>query len=333
MHKKIRNKLLSILLAIAITAGAAVPCAALPAVQPQSLWVVASVLGNTLNQFLTGNASGEEITRIFASLPVLPDDGAHTQDVWDMLRGMWISGIRDGTIVLKETAEEDVYQLGLTYNNLLRREKQVFDFRGTIEYNAKTGFFQGEDGRGVFGIGFDYDALQHMVRPSSNSWLQKLGYNEFYDAMAPLLGVLIDTLRFPFSYDGWDWMVQLWKGTYFAAFHGAEVGLYRKPQDRRVDHYDSAGMDLPLSLKVYHDDNLLFSTGEHDSWWIAGFQYGNPFVSIYPAAKLWVEGSVQFADKGMLDAFYGVFDKLKPAGITGGRDGLTFNFIWGKENL
>ena len=328
---KLKRKLLSLLLAIVIAMSAAMPCAAASNRQPRVLEVAARVLGNTLGQFLTGSASSEEIARLFASLPVLPDED-DILNLWEALRAVWARGVLNATVALRETAEEGVYQLGLLYNDLLRREKQVFDFLGTIEYNAVTGFFKGENGRGVFGIGFDYDSLQYMVRSSAQSWLKALGYNKLYDALAPLLGVMIDTLRFPFTYEGRDWMVQLWKGTYFAFFDGAEIGLYSKPQGRRVDHYDSSELALPLSLEVYNGDTLLFSTGEHESWWMAGFQYGNPLVNIFPAGKLRVEGSMRFPDRGMLEAFYAVFEKLKPASITGGIDGMTFNFVWRETN-
>jgi len=328
MNKRIRNGLLSLILAVLIAASTSVPSVAAPLLSPQARAVVGQVLRNTRNQFVTGNASYEAIERLFASLPVLPNDGTDTQAFGEALRALWRHGVHNGTIVLKETAEEGVYLLGALYDDLLRREKQLFDFLGTIEYNSLTGFFQGENGRGVFGIGFDYDAMQYMVRSSAQSWLKALGYNKFYDAAAPMLGIMIDTLRFPFSYDGQDWMVQMWKGNYFTAFHGAEIGLYQKPPERRAGHYNSSALDLPLSLKVYNGGNLLFSTGEHDSWWMAGFQYGNPRKNIFPADRLRVEGSIRFPEKGMLDAFYAAFNVLKPVGVTGEVDGLLFNFVW-----
>lgn len=338
MRKKVQSKLLSGLLAVGIAVFAALPCAAAESQTPRQSWllapqaldVVGRVLANTARRFRTGGDDYDEIVRLFASLPVLPDDGADSQSLWEALRAIFAGGVYNGTVVLKETAGEGVYLLGARYNDRQRREKQVFDFIGEIEYNSLTGFFKGKDGRGVLGIGFDYDASQYLVRSAAQSWLKVMGYNAFYDAVAPLLGVMIDTQRFPFEYGGEDWMVQMWKGIYFASFHGAEVGLYHKPPGRGVDHYDAAALALPLSLEVYSGGELLFSTGEHDSWWMAGFQYGSPLVNIFSARELRVEGVMRFPEKGMLEAFRAAFDRLKPPGLTGTAQGLAFRFVWGE---
>ena len=336
MRKKILSSFMSMLLVILIAVFTAVPGFAIGGglgrfnvLSAQSRQLIGDVLGNTAEQFRTGFASSEEITALFAGLPVLPTDfAAIQQDVGDFLQSAWRGGARNAEIALKQTAEEGIYQLGLLYDDLLHRQKQVFDFLGIIEYNAETGFFQGQDGRGVFSIGFDYDSSQYMVRSSEQSWLRALGYNQLYDTLAPLAGVTIDTLRFPFAYKGEEWMVQMWKGNYFTFFHGAEVGLYQRPAARRLNHYDGAALDLPLSLRVYSGGNLLFSTGAHNSWWMAGFQYGNPQVNIVPANALRVEGTIIFPEKGMLDAFYAVFDAQKDEGITGRTEGTAFHFVW-----
>ena len=230
-------------------------------------------------------------------------------------------------LVLMETEDPAVYWLGAVYNDRQRNQYYVFDLPRPIEYHRDTGIFRATQENGVFGIAVDYDAYQHMVFSSRNPFVGCFGYNKLYDALAPLLGIKLDTFRIPFLYDGTDFMMQAWKGSYFIFFHGAEVGLYQKPPERHIAHYDPADLILPMEFDLYLDEELLFSTGEWPRWWLAAFQYG-PRRSIASARELLLAYTVVFEDEEMLAALLPALERDKPESMTYEVDGLRLRFVW-----
>ena len=78
-------------------------------------------------------------------------------------------------------------------------------------------------------------------------------------------------------------MIQLWKGQYGLIFYGGEVGVYTKPKDRNVDHYDCASDDdmLRISVNFYYYDKakeqwqFRFERPYGLYWWCTGFKFGN----------------------------------------------------------
>jgi hypothetical protein len=166
-----------------------------------------------------------------------------------------------------------------------------------------------------------------MVFSSQLPFLGWFGFNLIYDAAAPLVGIVLDTIRVPFQYNDMDWMMQIWKGSYFGGFHGAEFGFYqRQVTGRFLNHYQPA-LDtiLPMQLWVYHGDELLFSTEEWPRWWLAAMQYSNEVLCYN---ELRMEATIEFASETMLRAFLPAFEAHSPEGVSWSVDGLNFWFEW-----
>lgn len=166
----------------------------------------------------------------------------------------------------------------------------------SIEYNREAGLIHGIGEKGIFGTGFEIFADDFLVRTTSDTWAKCFGYNIFYDYLSPCVLVFVDTLRFPFAYDGRDWMIQIWKGSYVVFFNGAEIGLYEKPSGRPV-FWDASETMLEMSMRLYQGENLFFDYPPYTTWWACGFRMGSTCPAL-PASQLRLTGSILFEDPG-----------------------------------
>ncbi len=168
---------------------------------------------------------------------------------------------------------------------------------------------------GVFG--YLYDPAEKCFYTASDPWQRVAGYNSLYDTFAPMSLINFDTVRLRFDYDDKNWMVQIWKGQYGALFYGAEIGIYTKPMDREVMHYDCAGKDdyLKMSMDFYEYKNRLIGKDEwvkqfsrpYDSyWWCTGFIPGNKLGNY---SNLRVDARITMKDYTMLSAFKKALDE------------------------
>jgi len=196
------------------------------------------------------------------------------------------------------------------------------------EYDRAAGLIRGTGEKGIFGTGFEIFTDDCLVRTTSDTWAKYFGYNIIYDHVSPCVLIFVDTLRFPFTYDGRDWMIQIWKGSYVVFFNGAEIGLYEKPSGRPA-FWDASETMLEMSMRLYQGENLFFDYPPYTTWWACGFRSGNlcrtPIVS---ASQLRLTGTIRFEDQIMLDAFFSSFEANRPANMTGQTDGLLFEFDW-----
>ena len=161
-------------------------------------------------------------------------------------------------------------------------------------------------------VGFLYDAKENCFYTASDPWQRRVGYNEVFDVGASLVTIYIDTVRIKYEYGSKDWMLQLWKGQYGPFFYGAEVGLYNKPKDRDVDHYDCAADDelLKMSMEFYNGGVKKFSRPYGSYWWCTGFVPITPLVLVpsvaYTTAEarknLRVDTRITMKDYDMLTA-------------------------------
>ncbi len=135
--------------------------------------------------------------------------------------------------------------------------------------------------KGIFG--YLYDPNEKCFYTASDPWQRMVGYNAIFDICAPFTFIDFDTVRLDFPYEGKDWRVQLWKGQYGLLFYGAEVGVYTKPQDRKLAHYNCASDEEMLYMEM----NFLqkkngkwvekFTRPYGAYWWCTGFIPGNLF--------------------------------------------------------
>ena len=132
-------------------------------------------------------------------------------------------------------------------------------------------------------LGYLYDPERDVFYTAKDPWQRNFGFNVVYDVSAQLILLNYKTNRFKFNANGKDWMIQFWKGHYGLVIYGGEIGVYTKPVDRVVEHYDCASDEdmLRMSLKFYQYDvkqeKWVFSFERPYGlyWWCTGFKIGN----------------------------------------------------------
>lgn len=168
-----------------------------------------------------------------------------------------------------------------------------------VLYDAEQNIYFGPNGKGLLYIGFDYDADQKLFYSSVNCWQKAFGFNDLYEALAPLGAMIFDTRSIYFTYDGLDWMVKLWKGQY-GITSGAELGIYTK-SSIADSHY--IGVDeenfMLMDMKVLRHGEPYFTREAQMHWWLSGFVLGD----ITAPDELNLESSITFKDRAMTKAF------------------------------
>lgn len=197
-------------------------------------------------------------------------------------------------------------------------------WRSGVFYDTQTQIIYGADEKGALALGFDWDLNQMTLYSARNTWQRDFGFNVFYDLLAPAIGDYYQTMRVMFRYADMDWMVQFWKGQY-AVTVGGEFGIYNKPLDRPYGFYDSAADEwlMPMSMKLYRCDQLLFERPVQPHWWMTGFRGG-----VCVPAMLRLEGSIEFPSAGMKDAFVSALENGTYPGFEYTAEGNTVCFAW-----
>jgi len=109
----------------------------------------------------------------------------------------------------------------------------------------------------------------------SFQWL--FGYNPAYNMFAPAIGASIDTLSNHFYYGGSNWKIVLWKGTYgWGLTTGAEIGLYTRPPERMIAHYDCPmqrdWIDMGFDL-YYGNGRRIVRRPAENRWWQTAYAF------------------------------------------------------------
>ena len=127
---------------------------------------------------------------------------------------------------------------------------------------------------------------------------QYAGYNDFYDFMFNL-GTQMEKQKFPFRYDGQDYILWAWKGDYLNLGAGAEMGIYYGGEPHwLVD----TNLTLNMALFVEYNHRMIISfTPKEKYWWITGF---NPYYQSPNIKMLKVTVRVRFDNPTMFMAFY-----------------------------
>lgn len=162
-------------------------------------------------------------------------------------------------------------------------------------------------------LGFLYDPYANCFYTASDPWQRVIGYNELFDIFAPGIAISFDTARVKFDYGNKNWMLQFWKGQYGFAFYGAEIGIYTKPKDRALDHYNCASDDekLMMSMDLYNSGVHKFSRPYGSYWWCTGFIPGNILGAYH---NLRVYARVTMKDYDMLLAVKRALDSDEVSG-------------------
>ena len=311
--------------------------------------LVEAIAQNILVEAFTGESKYEDFAVLAEQIPV-HEDGAPDREKEDvtagplrqvfgrvsaaMIENTMVSGVvkdflllvSDGVyemyIYLIPAAEEGVYIFCCSYidnygNEIVRETKTYYD--------KNTGRVYGSDGRGMLGIGFDYETDSYLVTTPVYAWQRDFGFTVFYDYFGELGFMKTDTVRVKFEYAGKDWMFQFWKGNYtFGLLNGAEIGIYNK-ESKISPMYDCASDEemLNMSMKVYYNDELLFEREETRHWWICGLKFG-PSV---PPEEILVNGTIEFEDGEMMNKFMEAAKEFEDEMIVSA-DGMKVNVIW-----
>lgn len=185
-------------------------------------------------------------------------------------------------------------------------------------------------GNGLAGYKFNSDGNYYFT--ADDPWQRNFGYNQAFDTAAPFVSIYMDTMRAKFRYGNKDWMIQFWKGQYGLAFVGSEIGVYTKPLDREVEHYDAASNEeaLYMSCTCYRDGEVIFSREYGKYWWCTGFIPGQ-LDNFSDRSEIAVKCRITMKDSNMLLGFVNAL-KSKPNNLVEGKhfavDGLDVFITW-----
>lgn len=148
-------------------------------------------------------------------------------------------------------------------------------------------------------------------------WQKNFGFNEVYDAFAPVTMMYYDTVRTTFEYGGKEWMIQTWKGQYGVMFVGGEVGVYTRPLGSIGSHFVCADkedwlyMETAFMWDEYKTDEYraVFNREYDKYWWATGFVVGFPNGSLRKTlTEFRLVTHITFKDTEMAEAFCKSFE-------------------------
>ena len=186
--------------------------------------------------------------------------------------------------------------------------KPTIDADGNITVESPNG-----QDTGLFG--FKYSQKDKCFITAENAWQRNFGYNETYDASAPVLSITYDTIRVKYEADGLEWMIQYWKGQYGMVLIGAEIGVYNRPAGSTDSTlYECADDETKLlqSMTVYRrvdvKYNQLFARSPAFTWWCTGFIPGTLGAGQYnvdaeATRELMVDSKLTLTSPEMAQAF------------------------------
>ena len=197
--------------------------------------------------------------------------------------------------------------------------------KSDIYYNVETQQFTNLEGGGAI-LGYSLDLSSCTIYTEKNAWQRSVGFCLAYDLLAYSTPYFMNytTERIKFNYGGKDWMIQLWKGTYFIT-NGCEVGVYNRDEALFGSAYACADDEdcLDIQSTLYHGDDLILSRPTENTWWQTGFAV---------SARTWTPesftfvGTITMKDADMLAAFTAALDGIDSIAYT--VDGLNVTLVW-----
>ena len=200
----------------------------------------------------------------------------------------------------------------------------------TVPSTSASGNNNALFGNGLAGYKFNADGNYYFT--ADDPWQRNFGYNQAFDTAAPFVSIYMDTMRAKFRYGNKDWMIQFWKGQYGLAFVGSEIGVYTKPLDREVEHYDAASNEeaLYMSCTCYRDGEVIFTREYGKYWWCTGFIPGQ-LKNFSDRSELAVKCRITMKDSNMLAGFVNAL-KSAPNNLVEGKhyavEGLDVFITW-----
>ncbi len=240
--------------------------------------------------------------------------------------GAYFSVMKSCDVTAVPTDEENVHEVVLVLRYLNGGTEELHP---RIFLNNETGEAYNSDGSGMVGTGFNCSMYDLLVYATVNAWMRDFGFCVWYDLacyISPDWMWDYTTRRFKFSYDGRDWMIQMWKGTYLFT-NGGEIGVYNRSKGKLGTYYDCAGDEdmLVMSMTVLHGEDEILSLPAARHWWINGFKMAK---TVYPPESLTMRATIEMRDEAMLDAFCKAIDRNYRHDVRYTTDGLTVSIVW-----
>ena len=135
----------------------------------------------------------------------------------------------------------------------------------------------------VYLAGFWYDPGDDIVFSLVDSFTKNFGFCRMYDRAAVIMSMVIDSEPISFNFDGYEWMIELWKGQYCLEV-GGEIGVYRRelgpttPMEKINGKFYQCLKDealfFPMAFKMMRNNKFLFKRDLEKHWWLTGFKFG-----------------------------------------------------------
>ncbi len=130
--------------------------------------------------------------------------------------------------------------------------------------------------KGFSALGFSYDSQKNIFFTVKNAWQKNFGYSHFYDVMAPIFHMIIDTEPIIFNYNNKNWLITFWKGQY-GMVTGAEIGIYATKQEKVTKNTVFLPIDdqdmLDIDMILYKNSEIITKVSAKH-WWLAVFKLG-----------------------------------------------------------
>ena len=139
-------------------------------------------------------------------------------------------------------------------------------------------------GLAVYTAGFFYLPQEDIICSTLNNVQRMGGFCRGYDEAAIAINSVIDCEPICFCYDGYEWMIELWKGQY-GIETGCEIGVYYREQDKPLNIAEKTVLGklyncvpdermLDLGFILRKNGHQLFTRGWERHWWLTGFHWG-----------------------------------------------------------
>ena len=240
--------------------------------------------------------------------------------------GSYMSIIDKIEVYAEPTDDPVVFQVCF---NMIYRDGEQNTIHSGMLINTETGELYNHDGKGMLGLGFNFNFKEMVVYTVVNAWTRDYGFAVTYDVLANIVGIYdYVTQRYHFDYDGLEWMIQVWKGTYFYVTNGAEVGIYnRVPGEETGSFYNCANDDqmMEMQMKLSIGNKVLINTKPQKHWWLTGFHLSG---TVYNPESLTMVYSITFPNDTMLNAFVESLKKESTYDVTYTTNGTKITVNW-----
>ena len=213
--------------------------------------------------------------------------------------------------------------------NMVYRDGAKDTLHTGMYINTETGELSSPDGKGMLGLGFNFNFKDMVIYTVVDAWTRNFGFAVIYDVAANAIGVYdYVTRRYHFDYNGLEWMIQVWKGTYFYVTNGSEVGIYNRVPGEEIGTFYNCATDeqmMEMSMELSYKDKLLFKSGPQKHWWLTGFHLSG---TVYEPASLTMVYSILFPNTEMLNAFTNAVDNEETGDATYKVEGMKVTVVW-----